>query len=150
MSKAEASQTLASAAPDLLEALEDALATCEQDMQHILDNGRLQGVMRAALAKARGTTTKDTMAKTPFSLTSNEEPTEDTMAKTTYSLTSLADSNHSMVLDKTMMLTTFRDRLEENKLDSMNYYEKVLKYSILAEMALYELGYTITTKREDD
>lgn len=45
---------LASAAPEMLEALEDALATCEQDMQHILDNGRLQGVMRAALAKAKG------------------------------------------------------------------------------------------------
>ena len=46
--------TLASAAPEMLEALEDALATCEHDMQHILDNGRLRSVLRAAIAKAKG------------------------------------------------------------------------------------------------
>ncbi len=80
----------------------------------------------------------------------DQDPSEDTMAETTYNLTSLADGNQSIVLDKTAMLRTFLDRLEENKLDSMNHYEKVLKYSILAEMALYELGYTITSKREDD
>ncbi len=38
----------------LLAACEDALATGEHDMQHILDNGRLRDVLRAAIAKARG------------------------------------------------------------------------------------------------
>ena len=38
----------------LLAACEDALATGERDMQHILDNGRLRDVLRAAIAKARG------------------------------------------------------------------------------------------------
>lgn len=45
---------LIAAAPEMLEALEDALATCEHDMQHILDNGRLRSVLRAAIAKAKG------------------------------------------------------------------------------------------------
>ena len=39
---------------EMLEALEDALATCEHDMQHILDNGRLRSVLRAAISKAKG------------------------------------------------------------------------------------------------
>lgn len=51
---AEANANLIAAAPDMYEALEDALRTCEQDMQHILDNGRLRDVLRAALAKAKG------------------------------------------------------------------------------------------------
>lgn len=46
--------TLASAAPEMLEALEDALATCENDMQHILDNGRLRNVIKTAITKAKG------------------------------------------------------------------------------------------------
>ena len=46
--------TLASAAPEMLEALEDAFATCENDMQYILDNGRLRSVLRAAISKAKG------------------------------------------------------------------------------------------------
>lgn len=45
---------LIAAAPEMLEALEDALATCEHDMQHILDNGRLRSVLRAAISKAKG------------------------------------------------------------------------------------------------
>jgi hypothetical protein len=43
---------LIAAAPDLLEACKEALATGENDMQHILDNGRLRDVLRAAIAKA--------------------------------------------------------------------------------------------------
>lgn len=39
---------------ELVEALEDALATGEHDMQHVLDNGRLRDVLRAALAKWKG------------------------------------------------------------------------------------------------
>ena len=45
---------LIAAAPEMLEALENALATCEHDMQHILDNGRLRSVLRAAISKAKG------------------------------------------------------------------------------------------------
>jgi hypothetical protein len=40
--------------PQLVAALEDALRTCEGDMQHILDNGRLRCVMYAALEAAKG------------------------------------------------------------------------------------------------
>lgn len=63
-----------------------------------------------------------------------------------YTLVSLADSNNSTILDKDAMLKTFRERLDYNKLDSMNHYERVLKYCILLEMALEELGYHITAK----
>lgn len=51
---AAANARLLAAAPDMLAALEDALRTCDQDMQHVLDNGRLRDVIRAALAKAKG------------------------------------------------------------------------------------------------
>ena len=50
----EADARLIAAATDLLAACEDALATGEREMQHILDNGRLRDVLRAAIAKAKG------------------------------------------------------------------------------------------------
>ena len=52
--KSDPDVRLIAAAPDLLEALEDAVRTCESDQQHILDNGRLRGVMLAALVIAKG------------------------------------------------------------------------------------------------
>lgn len=45
---------LIAAAPEMLEALEDAIAICEKDMQYILYNGRLRSVLHAAIAKAKG------------------------------------------------------------------------------------------------
>jgi hypothetical protein len=48
----EADARLIAAAPELLQACKDALATGEHDMQHILDNGRLRDVLGAAIAKA--------------------------------------------------------------------------------------------------
>lgn len=45
---------LIAAAPDLLAACEDALTTGESEMQHILYNGRLRRVLRAAVKKAKG------------------------------------------------------------------------------------------------
>ena len=50
----EADAQLIAAAPDLLAACEDALATCWNEMQYILDNGRLRDVLRAAIDKAKG------------------------------------------------------------------------------------------------
>lgn len=47
-----ANRNLITAAPDLLAACQDALATGERDMQHILDNGRLRDVLRSAIASA--------------------------------------------------------------------------------------------------
>lgn len=72
------------------------------------------------------------------------------MAVTEYTLVSLTDSNNSTILDKDVMLKTFRERLDHYKLDSMNHYERVLKYCILLEMALEELGYHITAKTHDE
>ena len=50
----QANARLIAAAPELLAACKDALATGGQDMQHILDNGRLRDVLRAAIALAEG------------------------------------------------------------------------------------------------